>query len=280
MIDFFAYNFIPTGLFAPQVHDIPLRESVYLAYEKRLKCEIEPTAFYMLIKPEDVDGIWTKALLVKAVHKRDDVLDDDEGVLKSIDIENKATTVTVLFNSYYNVVLIQRSRTSQEKCTDVLKDLLKQAYALMNVPIDIEFKPHLNSDEFLIRVFSLDRVVRMKSTLYRPNPKYNEIWKPIHDDLIDSESDTIDIGASSVGGVNLESDTIVSKSMYMVQDGYGDGEVGGFDPRGKFVTIQSKTIGIDKHTFSTASVADLKVELRPLNEILASRFKRSEDYDS
>ncbi len=275
-MDFFAYNFIPTGLFALQVRDIPLSQSVIFAHENRLKYELDSSLFYMLINPEEIDGIWTKALLVKAYHKKDDVLDEAEGALKIVDIENKATVVSVLFNSHFNVVLIQRTRLSQEKCTDVLKDLLRQSYSQMNHPIEIEFKPHLNSDEYLYRIFSLEKIFRMYSTLYKPNPKYNETWKPIFNNLVDSESDTLDIGASSSSGINIEADTIVSQSMYMIQDGYGDGSVRGIDTAGKVVNIESKTIGVDKYTFSSDGIGDLKQELRPVNESLTKRFKRSE----
>ncbi len=137
----------------------------------------------------------------------------------------------------------------------------------------IELNPIVTDREFINALRGFKNITIIKAKLIKPNPKYNDTWKPLKDELDDENIEMLDLKAKS-SSIRIKSGGLLSNTLHMVEDGYGEATVygRGIDDHAK--RLRSKDIKRETVSLTSEKPEDWQMELREFMDEVKERFMK------
>jgi len=125
----------------------------------------------------------------------------------------------------------------------VIKNLIEEVIKRKKLEAIVDLNFLASRKTFTERVLSLKRITSARFVLVPSNPNRKKLWEELDKDMHESKVERREIKDIARPGQSLDykkGNTLGAECLYMVEDGYGEGEIRGEDEDGTPVKVSSK----------------------------------------
>jgi hypothetical protein len=161
--------------------------------------------------------------LIRYKDDQETIFDEDRGEVNYELVKDKVFGMVNFFikDGHYLIAHQESPRVRENMFRKTLAAVIEEAERAFFVSVDIN--PIVDRRDFIARIKSLDMINNIFLTLHPSNPKYQDRWKDVDDELQSTNVGTL--AAKYVPkkdkGIKIPETSRLMKSLLMIADGYG-----------------------------------------------------------
>ena len=199
----------------------------------------------------------------------EDILNEETGKTEKEELNNKIEVRNKFLIDFKNSIIALENRLGKNVRLNVFKELFEENQKIKERKVIISLNEINRKYEFYKEIKEFIKVNEVKIKLKPSNPRFNDRWKDIDEDLRERNVTEYNEKQVNQNGEGINVNENMEKKFYMTEDGYGSSEAKGVDSDNQQRTITTK----DTNRAVTQNVQNNSIEgFVDLKEKLSNTF--------